>query len=288
MDLVFTDGQPGGPRADMHTHTRCSDGRLAPTALVAAAAQCGLHALAITDHDCIDGLEEGAEAGRRYGVEVVAGVELSVTVEAEEVHLLGFFFDPDHAGLRRHLAAFQRARRERAAGIVERLGALGVPVSFEAVMAQAQGQAVGRPHVAEALLQGGHVASHEEAFDQYLRDGGPAFVAKPLFPAAEALALLHEAGGIGVLAHPGYWTHDATLMALIRAGMDGIETVHPAHDADLTRYYRQIARDFVLIETGGSDYHGPRPDEDATLGRYSIPYAHLERARRAARHAGIT
>lgn len=272
----------------MHAHTHCSDGHLSPTALVAKARACGLKALAITDHDCIDGLAEGQAAGVRHSLEVVAGVELSVTVAAEEVHLLGYFFDPGHAALRDHLEAFQQQRRARAARMVERLNASGVSLAFEAVEAQAKGRALGRPHVAEALVTEGYVATTQEAFERYLRDDGPAFVAKPLFPAREALALLHEAGGIGVLAHPGHWTSDATLMILIRAGMDGIEVIHPSHDATLNRYYRQIARDFVLLETGGSDYHGPRPDSDDPMGRFSIPYPWVERARRAARGVGVT
>lgn len=268
-------------RADLHTHTHCSDGHLAPAALVAKARQCGLKALAVTDHDCIDGLAEAQAAGARCGVDVVAGVELSVTVGDVEVHLLGYFFDPAHEGLRAHLEAFQEQRRARAARMVERLNALGMPLPFEAVQARAQGRALGRPHVAEAMVAGGYVETYQEAFERYLSDGGPAFAAKPLFPAREALALLHDAGGIGVLAHPGHWTSDATIMALLRAGLDGLETIHPAHDAALTHYYRQLARDFVLLETGGSDYHGPRPDEADTMGRYSIPYPWLERARRA-------
>jgi len=268
-------------RADLHAHTYCSDGHLSPSELVAKARQCGLQALAITDHDCIDGLAEGQAAGARLGIEVIAGVELSVTVAAEEVHLLGYFFDPDHAGLCAHLEGFQQQRRARAERMVEQLNALGVPLSFEAVQAQARGRALGRPHVAEALLAQGYVATTQEAFEAYLRDDGPAFVAKPLFAAREALALLHEAGGIGVLAHPGHWTSDTTLMALIDAGLDGIETIHPAHDATLTHYYRQLARDFILLETGGSDYHGPRPGEADSMGRYSIPYPWLERARSA-------
>lgn len=275
-------------RADLHAHTHCSDGHFAPAELVARAHQSGLKALAITDHDCIDGLAEGQAAGARHGIEVVTGVELSVTVAADEVHLLGYFFDPDHVGLRAHLKAFQQQRRARAERMVERLNDQGVALSFEAVLVQAKGQALGRLHVAQALLAEGHVATVQEAFEAYIHDDGPAFVAKPLFPARQALALLHEAGGIGVLAHPGHWTPDTTVMALIRAGLDGIETIHPAHDATLTRYYRQLARDFALLETGGSDYHGPRPDEADTLGRYSIPYPWLERARRAAQRVGIT
>ncbi len=272
----------------MHAHTYCSDGRLSPAELVAKARQYGLKALAITDHDCIDGLAEGKAAGIRYGIEVVAGVELSVTVGDEEVHLLGYFFDPAHPELRAHLEAFQQRRRERAERIVEHLNALGVPLTFEAVQAQVKGQALGRPHVAEALAVGGYVETPQEAFVRYLGDGAPAFVAKPLFPARDALALLHEAGGIGVLAHPGHWTGDATVMALLQAGLDGLETIHPSHDAALTHYYRQLARDFVLLETGGSDYHGPRPDEADSMGRYTIPYPWLERARRAAGQVGVT
>lgn len=270
-------------RADLHMHTHCSDGQLAPAALVAKARTVGLHALAITDHDSIEGLAEAMEAGQQHRVEIIGGVELSVTVEAAEVHLLGYFFDPAHDGLRAHLAAFQAARRHRAEVMVERLNALGIPLRFEAVDALAQGRALGRPHVAQALVAAGFVETYIDAFAQYIGDGGPASVAKPAFPAREALALLHEAGGIGVLAHPGHWTSDRVTMALIRDGLDGIETIHPAHDAMLTRYYRQIVRDFALVETGGSDYHGFRPDDEARLTQFSIPYPTLERARRAAR-----
>ena len=270
------------PRADMHMHTLCSDGSLSPADLVAQAHGVGLAAIAVTDHDCIDGLPEARAAGARLGMEVVSGVELSVTVEEVEVHLLGYFFDPDHAGLRAHLDAFQVHRRRRAEAMVERLHGLGVALPVEAVWAQAQGRALGRPHVAEALLAQGVVSTQQEAFERYIGDDAPAFVPKPMFPAAAALALLHDAGGIGVIAHPGHWTRDATLMSLIRSGLDGIETIHPSHDDSLTRYYRQVARDFGLLETGGSDYHGPRPDTEERLGVYTIPYARLERARSVA------
>lgn len=268
-------------RADLHTHTRCSDGRLPPEALVALAHERGLLALAVTDHDTVEGVAPAQAEGTRLGVEVVAGVELSTTVGDEEVHLLGYFFDPAHPALREHLAAFQDARRDRAQAMVERLNALGVPLRWEAVAAQAQGPAIGRPHVAQALVEGGFVEDPATAFDQYLGDDGPACVSKPRFPARDALAMLHAAGGIGVLAHPGHWTSDATVMTLIRAGLDGLETLHPSHDAMLTRYYRRIARDFGLIETGGSDYHGFHPSDDARFGQAAVPHAWVERARPA-------
>lgn len=275
------------PRADLHTHTHCSDGQLSPKALVHKAALSGITALAITDHDCVDGLAEARQAGIQHNVEIINGVELSVTVGETEVHLLGYFFDDEHPGLRAHLAAFMHQRRLRAIRMVEKIKALGCPLRFEAVERQAVGKAIGRPHVARALVAEGLVESYEDAFERYIGDGKPAFVAKPLVPAAEALALLHDAGGIGVLAHPGHWTADATLMLLIRAGLDGIEVVHPSHDDSLIRYYRQVACDFVLIETGGSDYHGTYPGSEPRLGYYTIPYALLERARRAASNVSI-
>ena len=272
-------------RADLHTHTHHSDGQLAPMPLVQKARAQGLHALAVTDHDTVEGYEEAAAAGRACGVEVVPGVELSVTVGPREVHLLGYLFDPAHEALRQHLEGFHEARRQRARRMAERLTDLGRPLSFEAVQAQAEeGAALGRPHVAAALVAAGHVATQQRAFEDYIADGGPAFVAKPRFPAEEALAMLHDAGGLGVLAHPGQWTPDALVMQLIRAGLDGLEVVHPSHDATLTRYYGRLARDFNLLETGGSDYHGHRAYDDERFGAYTVPYARVEQMRqRAAR-----
>ncbi len=266
-------------RADLHTHTHCSDGKLSPAALVAKARAFGLSALAVTDHDCIDGLAEAMAEGVACGLEVLTGVELSVTVEAVEIHLLGYGFDPHHPGLCAYLAQFRQRRMERGAAMVDRLQALGVPLPFEAVTAQSGEGVLGRPHVARALVAHGLVSTYEDAFVRYLQDGGPAFVPKPLFPAREALDLLHEAGGLGVLAHPGHWTSDRVVMQLIREGLDGIETIHPAHDDMLTRYYQRLAREFLLLETGGSDYHGFQAVEEERLGAFSIPYPQYEKVR---------
>jgi len=269
-------------RADLHTHTRCSDGRFRPDELVRRAREAGIQALSVTDHDCIEGIADAAEEGRRSGVEVVPGIELSITVGLREAHLLGYFFDPSHAGLRRHLERFRSWREHRVEQIVRRLNALDVPIRLEQVHAEADGGILGRPHVASAMVRNGHADTNQDAFEAYLREGGPAFVAKPPFPAEEALALLHSAGGIGVLAHPGHWTGDAALSYLVRSGLDGIESVHPSHDYTLRQYYRRKARELNLIETGGSDYHGFRDIDDQNLGRYSIPYAQFEGIRRRA------
>lgn len=269
-------------RADLHTHTRCSDGTLTAAELVAKVAAAGISAMAVTDHDSIDALPEALAAGGELGVEVVPGVELSVTADGQEIHLLGYGFDPAHPALRAHLNRFRDGRMERGRNMVEALNRLGVPLDMDDVIALAQDGAIGRPHVAKALAARGLVASYEDAFARYLCDEGPAFVAKPLFPAAQAIALLHAAGGIAVLAHPGTRVDGHVILQLIHAGLDGIETIHPSHSPALTRRYGDLAHQYGLIETGGSDYHGFRPEEDENFARYSIPYRRLELIRRAA------
>jgi len=255
---------------------------LTPMALVKKAREYGLKALAVTDHDCLEGLAEAKAEGARIGIDVISGVELSINVGEVEVHLLGYFFDAENPGLNAYLGEYKYLRLERGQAIVSRLNDLGLSLSFDDVLSTAGHGVIGRPHVARALVSAGLVSNYVEAFEHYLSDQGPAFVPKAVFPAEDALMLLHEAGGVGVLAHPGHWTADAVLMRLIRAGLDGIETIHPSHDEMITRYYRQVARDFLLIETGGSDYHGFREKDDANFGHFSIPFRQLDRARRRA------
>lgn len=273
--------------ADLHTHTTCSDGELEPAELVEAAARRGLRVLAITDHDTLAGWDAARTAEASGSVELVPGVELSVTVGDQEVHLLGYGFDPAHAGLRSHVAWFVEARYERAQQMVDNLQALGMGVTLEDVQHAADGaEALGRPHVAMALTAAGHVDSYQDAFDQYLAHDGPAFAAKPSFPARDALDLLHDAGGIGVLAHPGHWTSGRLLHQLDRAGLDGIEVWHPSHDASLVAYYERLARDYDLVATGGSDYHGHRPNDDEQFGTRGLTRPAWRRVREVVRGPG--
>jgi len=252
---------------------------MSPAALVARAYQKGLKGIAITDHDCVDGLAEAAAAGAYYGVEVAAGVELSASVGPEHIHLLGYFFDTAFPALRHHLATVRENRRTRMRQMQARLAAQGMPIELDWVAIRTPC----RPHAAAALVEAGHVDSVREAFALYLGDGKPAYVPKPLYPAEDALALVHAAGGIGVLAHPGHFTAASTIQALVDMGMDGLETIHPMHDEPLTLYYRQLAHDFGLIETGGSDFH--RPDPNEMLGKCTVPYGWLAAAQaRARRH----
>jgi len=268
--------------ADLHTHTHCSDGRLSPEVLVQKAAERDLRVLAVTDHDTIEGLRAAREAAEAAGIELVAGVELSVTVGGEEVHLLGYGFDPHHASLQAHLDAFVEARADRARSIVDRFHDLGVDLSMDDVEAEAQAaRAVGRPHVAAALVRRGHVENIQEAFDRYLGSGKPAFVSKPHVPAREALALLHDAGGIGVIAHPGHWTPTDRLQRLVDAGLDGIETVHPSHEPYLRDYYRRWAAGQGLVATGGSDYHGREERDEQAFGRLGLSSEEWEALRPA-------
>lgn len=264
-------------RVDLHTHTYYSDGALSPYELVRLAKSRGIAALAVTDHDTVDGLPEAADAGEKFGVEVVNGVEMSVTLGEQELHLLGYFFDPENEGLRRHFEYFSIERKKRVERMVERLRHLGITLDLEKILARAGVGAPGRPHVAAALVEAGYVETYQEAFDRFLRDEGAAYVSKPLFEARVAIEMLHDAGGICVLAHPGHWTSDETVDRLLRSGLDGIEVIHPAHDLMLTQYYRQLAQRQGLIETGGSDYHGLREDDEVRLGQYSLPYPHFAR-----------
>jgi len=262
------------PYADLHTHTHCSDGRLSPTRLVEAASERGIRVLSVTDHDTVAGLEEADRAAKANGITLVPGVELSVAVDGNEIHLLAYGFDPEHAALVERLDALETARIDRMRAMLDRLHGLDVPVSADAVQAQARdAESLGRPHLALALKNGGYVETVQEAFDRYIGRGGPAFVAKPPVPASDVLTTIHDAGGIGVLAHPGHWTPSARLRTLIEHGLDGIETIHPSHDDSLESYYERWARSNNLVGTGGSDYHGHRELDEEPLGRHGLTRA---------------
>ena len=187
---------------------------------------------------------------------IIPGVELSVYFLSRELHMLGFGFDHKSASLQHFLAQYQAFRTSRAEAIVAKLNSLGVRLTFDDVRAVASGSAIGRPHIAQALVNRGYVDTIGQAFLKYLRNRGPADVPKELPHAEKAIAVLHEAGGIAVLAHPGHWVSDRDVERLKTLGMDGIEIIHPAHDEMLTNFYTDVAHRLSLLTTGGSDYHG--------------------------------
>jgi hypothetical protein len=273
-----------GMLIDLHAHTTASDGALAPAALVDLACRQGVGVLGITDHDTVAGVEEALAAGERLGVEVIPGVEISCHYQRHEVHLLGYFIDHRHAALLERLAAWRQDRLRRLHEMVDRLERLGIRLDSRAILAKAHG-AVGRPHVAMALVEGGHVASVEEAFDRFLADGKRAYVPRERVPVEEGIALVRTASGLPVLAHPGIYRNDGMIHDLAGKGLAGIEVLHSDHgDAAAARYRRMAAR-LGLLCTGGSDFHGLPGAAPQALGRPSLPLADLEalRARRPPR-----
>lgn len=257
--------------ADLHLHTTASDGSLEPAEVVDRAAAVGLKVISITDHDTIRGIESAQERGRAVGIDVIPGIELSVRSDKEEVHLLGYGIDTDDPALHEHLETFQTDRHRRIERIVNRLGDLGFPLTVSEVMDIAGEGSPGRPHVARVLVQKGYLASIPEAFDQLLAEGRPAYVPRHRLSLAEGVALIHQAGGLAVCAHPGLLKNrDETLNTLVAAGLDGVEVIHSEHDEKDRAQLAAFAAAHHLLCTGGSDCHGPGVKREIYLGRFYI------------------
>jgi predicted metal-dependent phosphoesterase TrpH len=254
---------------DLHTHSTASDGVLPPAEVVEAAHAAGLAAMALTDHDAVAGLDEARAAGERLGVRVVAGAELSAHLDREEIHILALHIDR-YGLIADELAGFRDDRVARAEQMVGKLRALGVDVSMDSVLREAGAGAVGRPHVARAVVAAGGAADVREAFDRFLGDGRPANVDKPRLEARDAIALIHAAGGIAVWAHPGPAGRRDKVEPLADAGLDGLEVLHPRHSGEDMSRLSALAEHFELVTSGGSDWHGPT-DAWRTLGMMRVP-----------------
>ena len=250
-------------RIDLHTHSNVSDGTDTPAELVVAARDAGLDVVALTDHDTFDGLDRAVAAGREHGVEVVRGLELSCSRQGQSVHLLAYGADPEAATLAEEMVRVREGRTNRLRPVLDLLAALGVPVTEEAVMAQVgTSPSVGRPHIADALVEAGWVADRTEAFDRFLADGGPAHVGRYAIEVEHGIDLVHAAGGVAVIAHP--WGRGRAqllpadyLTALVEQhGLDGIEVDHQDHDAEARAGLRALADRLGVLGTGSSDYHG--------------------------------
>lgn len=269
----------GGPPArafvDLHCHSTASDGALSPTAVVEEAQRKGLAALALTDHDTVAGIAEARAAGDRLGVRIVAGVELSAVEGNVETHLLGLHLQ-DVGTMEHQLGELREMRRLRAERMVERLNALGVQVTMDAVLANAAGGAIGRPHVARAVVAAGAAVDLREAFDRYLGNGRPAFVGKDRLAMTDAIRMVHDAGGIAVLAHPNEAATRARLTALAAVGLDGCEVRHPSHSDEAIGRIGRLVDDLGLLPSGGSDWHGTM-DGWRTLGVMQVPAEWMER-----------
>ncbi len=280
----MTGGQaPATRRVDLHAHTRFSDGQLTPQALIARAVERHLVAVAVTDHDTVEGLAEAREAAAGQ-IEVIPGIELSCSWEGIDLHLLGFFINPDDPALGERLASLKHDRRERTRAIVQRLGSLGIQIDADQVLERSGPGVVGRPHVAQALLEAGHVRTMDEAFRRYLSPQGQAFVPKPALGPREAIALIHDADGVSVLAQPADDIGEAAADRLVGMGVRGVEVWHPRHGLAARRRWRAYATDKGLLVTGGSDFHGA--DRGTDLGGVAMPPGVLDSLKQAAGVAG--
>ena len=254
-------------KLDLHTHTTASDGRLAPAALVDLARQVGVTTLAVTDHDTTDGLADARASAPAAGVEIITGIEFGCELPHGEVHMLGYLFDAAHPALRARLAWLREGRVERGREMVAKLNALGLPIRWERVQAIAAGGSIGRPHVAQALIEGGFIADTNEAFSRYLAWGGPAYVPRRRLTPLDVIALIHEAGGVVSLAHPAHIPDlEALLAPLAEAGLAGLETYYGEYDAPTVTRLAALATRFNLVPTGGSDYHAREIKDHAMLG----------------------
>lgn len=271
-----TSAAPGAAlRIDLHAHSTASDGTASPTLFVETAARAGLTVVALTDHDTVDGVAEAMAAAGPLGVRVVPGVELSVMDGKEEVHLLGLHL-ADVAAIADALQEFRDGRTARAVAMVAALNALGIPVTMAQVLAEAAGGAVGRPHVARAMIAGGFAADSREVFDRWLGTGKPAYVEKPRLDVSDGVALIHRAGGLAIWAHPGDDGRRAKFERLVAAGIDGAEVRHPGHSSADQARIGALVEFFHLVPSGGSDWHGAMAGP-RVLGAVQVPSEWLAR-----------
>jgi predicted metal-dependent phosphoesterase TrpH len=263
--------------ADLHLHTRYSDGSYTPAELLREAAERRFSAIAVTDHDTLDAIPEALRVGKRFDVEIIAGVEITCRVDAQELHMLAYFLGDDwqNPQFRAVLEHATRVREQRTRQFVARLNELGVPLTLADVVACSDCGTLGRPHVAMALQKRGFVSSVEEAFNRFLKRGKPAYVERYRMSAAETIGHIKRAGGVAVLAHPGLNKVDDRIREMADQGLDGLEVWHSRHSAAQTQRYLKLTEELGLLATGGSDCHGAVRGEPL-LGTIKLPYERVE------------
>jgi predicted metal-dependent phosphoesterase TrpH len=261
--------------ADLHLHSQFSDGTYTPEEVAAQGVRFGFSALALTDHDTVEGCARMAAACAAAKIEFIPGAELTAEQSGNELHILGYFLDTQNAKLLTEIAKFQIVRQQRIRDMVARLNELNVPLQVESVFKLANCQSPGRPHVARALVKAGLCRSLDEAFERFLKKNRPAWVPKAKMSAPEGIDLIHQAGGLAVMAHPGLNRTDEVIPDLVAAGMDGIECFHTKHTATTAARYLALAEKHNLLVTGGSDCHGLSKGRPL-IGTIKLPYKRVE------------
>ncbi len=260
-------------RVDLHVHTNASDGRYAPAEVVRRAFEAEISILGITDHDTVAGVEPALEAGKLYpGLKVIPGVEINTDVPSGEAHLLGYFIDYNHSGLLALLSEMRASRQDRARKMIAKLQALGMPLSWERVQAIASTDSIGRPHIAQGLLEKGYVTSLREAFDKYIGFGGPAYVERSKVTPADAVEAILTANGLPVLAHPFTVSEPEKMISdLKQRGLVGLEVYYGFYSRSEVTHLRSLAQRYSLMVTGGSDFHGLEETTEADMGHSGMP-----------------
>ena len=259
---------------DLHLHTISSDGTYAPEKVVRLAQERGFRTIAITDHDTTEGLEEAISAGIKYNIEVIPGIELTVDYAQTEMHILGYFINKDSSAFQNILLDLRETRLNRAIKMAEKLKELGISIPIQKIISVNCESAIGRLHIANALISEGYVSNINEAMSRYLRKGRPAYVPKKHLLPSEGIKLIKDVGGVAVLAHPGMGNLERFLPALIEFGMEGIEVFHSKHNEGQIKKYLHLADEYKLLITGGSDCHGLGKDQEL-LGTIHLPEKYL-------------
>ncbi len=254
-------------KTDLHMHSFHSDGYYSPEKLIEKAKNQGIKILSITDHDSVNGFNEATQYAEKFGIEVIPGVEISTDIRDTEVHILGYFVDPNNKDLEHYLNFFREERHKRAIRMVNKLNILGLDITIDDVLVFAKDSALGRPHIAQALLAKGQVKSFFEAFYKYIGNHAPAYERKVHLSPQSAFKIINDAGGLSFIAHPGNMP-EILIKELIDAGVDGIEVIHPSHSPEQVKFYRGIVIEYFLLESGGSDFHGGKREDDENLGKY--------------------
>lgn len=257
--------------ADLHCHTTASDGLLSPTELIQLAAKLGLKGVGITDHDTIQGWKEAEEASAYYQIQILKGIELNTNWQGKEVHILGYEMDSSSNYFTNMLRVLRKAREKRMEEILSRFKDLGINIAVDEVQQFAQGESIGRPHIAQVLIERGYVKTIREGFERFIGKGAPAYVSRYKLTPEEGIRLIREARGVAVLAHPGVHRLEEGIPAWVKSGLQGIEVLHSEHNTDDEKKYFELAQKYCLLTTGGSDFHGEARKPGVNLGGWGVP-----------------
>lgn len=268
------------PKADLHIHTTCSDGRLLPEEAVEIAHQRKLAALSITDHDTFEAYFLAKDKAEELGIELIPGVEITSSFKEKEAHILAYYFDVNTTYFADFLKSQRIARRTRIKGIIQTLNEKGLEVNYDEVRAEANGANIGRPHLAKVLVGKGYARNHNDAFIRYLSTERLGEIENSYPDFKEVIEIVRNIGGAAILAHPGKLYNALEIEEFIKAGIDGLECIHPSHNFDLQKKYSKLVDENSLLLTGGSDYHGGIEMAARHLGVVSVATKHIEKMKR--------